>query len=45
MNLNELPGAALILPGLNDLYKGKTNTVASLLVAISATRLHVPKAF
>jgi hypothetical protein len=39
MNINELPGAELILPGLNDLYNGKTNTVASLLVAIAATRL------
>lgn len=39
MSLNELPGAELILPGLNDLRKGETNTVASLLVAIAATRL------
>ena len=39
MSLNELPGAELILPGLNDLYQGKSNTVASLLVAIAATRL------
>jgi hypothetical protein len=39
MNLNELPGSELILPGLNDLHKGETNTIASLLVAIAATRL------
>ena len=39
MSLNELPGAELILPGLNDLHHGKTNTVGSLLVAIAATRL------
>lgn len=39
MDLNELPGAELILPGLNDLDQGKTNTIASLLVAIAATRL------
>jgi hypothetical protein len=39
MILNELPGAELILPGLDDLRNGKTNTVGSLLVAIAATRL------
>jgi hypothetical protein len=39
MSLNELPGAELILPGLDDLHHGKTNTVGSLLVAIAATRL------
>ncbi|KYC35277.1 hypothetical protein WA1_08985 [Scytonema hofmannii PCC 7110] len=39
MNLNELPGAELILPGIDDLHNGKTNTVGSLLVAIAATRL------
>ncbi len=48
MNLNELPGAELILPGLDDLHYGETNTVGSLLVAIAATRvteagLDVPK--
>jgi hypothetical protein len=48
MNLDELPGAELILPGLNDLYKGETYTIGSLLVAIAATRLieagiNVPK--
>jgi len=39
MNLNELPGAELILPGLDDLHHGKTHTVEALLVAITATRL------
>jgi hypothetical protein len=39
MNLSELPGAELILPGIDDLYNGKTNTVGSLLIAIAATRL------
>jgi hypothetical protein len=39
MSLNELPGAELILPGLDDLHQGQTNTVGSLLVAIAATRL------
>jgi hypothetical protein len=39
MSLHELPGAELILPGLDDLQNGKPNTVGSLLVAIAATRL------
>ena len=39
MSLNELPGAELILPGLDDLHNGETHTVGSLLVAIAATRL------
>jgi hypothetical protein len=39
MSLNELPGADLILPGLDDLHNGKNNTVGSLLVAIASTRL------
>jgi hypothetical protein len=39
MNLNELPGADLILSGLDDLHNGQTSTVESLLVAIAATRL------
>ena len=39
MNLRELPGAELILPGIDDLHNGETNTVGSLLVAIAATRL------
>ena len=39
MMLNELPGAELILPGLEDIHRGKTNTIESLLIAIAATRL------
>ncbi|MBW4465645.1 MAG: hypothetical protein KME07_09425 [Pegethrix bostrychoides GSE-TBD4-15B] len=39
MNLSELPGAELILPGLDDLYNGNINTVGALLVTIAATRL------
>ena len=39
MNLNELPGAELILPGIDDLHKGENNTIGSLLIAIAATRL------
>lgn len=39
MNLNELPGADLILTGLEDLDRGETHTIESLLVAIAATRL------
>jgi len=39
MNLNDLPGAEIILPGLGDLHSGKSNTIGALLVAIAATRL------
>ena len=39
MSLDELPGAELILPGLDDLYRGQPNTVGALLGAIAATRL------
>ena len=39
MNLEELPGADLILPGLEDLHNGKTNTVEALLVTIASIRL------
>ena len=39
MKLNELPGAELILPGLEDIHNGKMNTVGALLIAIAATRL------
>lgn len=47
-DLNELPGADLILPGLNDLHNGEAKTVGALLVAIASTRLtqaglNVPK--
>ncbi len=40
MSLAELPGAELILPGIDDLHNGETNTIGSLLVAIAATRLN-----
>lgn len=39
MSLDELPGAELILPGLDDLHRGQANTVGSLLVAIASIRL------
>jgi len=39
MSLDELPGAELVLPGLNDIYNGETHTIGALLVAIAATRL------
>jgi hypothetical protein len=39
MNLNELPGAELILPGLEDLHHGRNSTVGALLITIAATRL------
>ncbi len=39
MNLNELPGAEIILPGLRDLHSGESNTIGALLVAIAAIRL------
>lgn len=39
MNLEALPGAEFILPGLVDLQSGKTDTVGALLIAIASTRL------
>jgi hypothetical protein len=39
MELNELPGSELILPGLEDLYHGRNNTIGSLLIAIASIRL------
>lgn len=39
MNLKELPGAEWVLPGIEDLHSGKTDTVGALLVAIASTRL------
>ncbi len=39
MSLDELPGAELILRGLDDLHNGETHTIGSLLVMIAATRL------
>jgi hypothetical protein len=35
MELNELPGSELILPGLEDLRQGRNNTVGSLLIALA----------
>ena len=39
MNLKELPGAELILPGLEDLHNGKSDTVGALLITIASRRL------
>jgi hypothetical protein len=39
VNLNELPGAEIILPGLSDLHSGESGTIGALLVAIAAMRL------
>lgn len=39
MSLNELPGAEWILPGLEDLHNGNSDTVGALLVAIASMRL------
>ncbi|MCC5616895.1 hypothetical protein LC605_17795 [Nostoc sp. CHAB 5836] len=39
MNLNELPGSEIILPGVRDLHSGESNTIGALLVAIAAGRL------
>ena len=39
MELNELPGSELILPGLEDLYHGRNNTIWSLLISIASIRL------
>jgi hypothetical protein len=39
MELDELPGAELILPGLEDLYQGKNDTIGSLLISIASIRL------
>jgi hypothetical protein len=39
MELNELPGSELILPGLEDLRHGRNNTIGSLLISIASTRL------
>lgn len=35
MELNELPGSELILPGLEDLAQGKNNTIGALLIALA----------
>ncbi|MGD1859995.1 MAG: hypothetical protein ACFB0E_08500 [Leptolyngbyaceae cyanobacterium] len=39
MELQELPGAQLILPGLEDLNNGNSETIGALLIAIASTRL------
>jgi hypothetical protein len=39
MELNELPGSELILPGLEDLRHSKNSTIGSLLIAIASERL------
>ncbi len=39
MELNELPGSELILPGLDDVRQGKNQTIGALLIAIAFTRL------
>ncbi len=39
MDLNELPGSELILPGLEDIRHGRNNTIGSLLIAIASIRL------
>jgi hypothetical protein len=39
VDLTNLPGAEFILPGLQDLENGQSQTIGALLVAIAATRL------
>jgi hypothetical protein len=39
MELNELPGSELILPGLEDLSQGRNNTIGALLISIASIRL------
>jgi hypothetical protein len=39
MELSELPGSELILPGLDDLHQGRNQTIGSLLIAIASVRL------
>jgi hypothetical protein len=39
MELNELPGSELILPGLEDLHDGRNMTIGALLIAIASIRL------
>jgi hypothetical protein len=39
MEINELPGSELILPGLEDLHQGRNNTIGSLLISIASIRL------
>ncbi|MBE9136156.1 hypothetical protein IQ254_02890 [Nodosilinea sp. LEGE 07088] len=39
MELQELPGSELILPGLEDFHNGNFETIGALLIAIASTRL------
>jgi hypothetical protein len=39
MEVNELPGSELILPGLEDLDLGRNNMIGSLLISIASIRL------
>jgi hypothetical protein len=39
VELNELPGSELILPGLEDLRHGRNHTIGALLIAIAFIRL------
>jgi hypothetical protein len=39
VELNELPGSELILPGIEDLAQGKNNTIGALLISIASIRL------
>jgi len=41
MNLNELPGAEIILPGLSDLRSGESKTIGALLIAIPTERFAI----
>jgi hypothetical protein len=41
MNLNELPGSEIILPGLSDLHRGESNTIGALLAAIPTERFAI----
>jgi hypothetical protein len=39
MDLTNLPGSDLILPGLEDLRNGNNNTIGALLITIASQRL------
>jgi hypothetical protein len=39
MDLTNLPGSELILPGLKDLCNGNNNTIGALLITIASQRL------
>ncbi len=39
MRLKDLPGAELILPGVEDLQTGKRDSIGALLITIASTRL------